>query len=207
MKKLFFLFVIFLISCQTKNQSVQRSQLLDTVKAQETFNEEDLPVNEYLTEQLTPIRENFKRINSVSEWEAVYRQELEESTEGGEALFYYHDRNLEKIITRNYGEMAQMLTEYYLMDGKLSFVFEKLYKYNRPIYHDSTAMIVMNDTEFFDFDKSEIIETRNYFDNGKLIHQLSNQDCGAPFATDYLQDEQKRIVTAFKRLVDLQKAK
>jgi Zn-dependent M32 family carboxypeptidase len=41
-----------------KVDSLQR----DTVQLKETFNQEDLPVNEYLTERLKPIRANFKRI-------------------------------------------------------------------------------------------------------------------------------------------------
>ena len=175
----------------------------DTFKLKETFNEEDLPVNEYLTDRLKPIRTNFKRINSIStmEWEAINETELDESTEGGVANFYYNDRQLEKIVARHYGETFQLLSEYYLLNGQLSFVFEKRYKYNRPLYYDTTAMKENQDTEAFDFDKSEIIEDRSYFENGNLIHQINNQDCGSPFADDYLLEEQKRIKEDFDRLI------
>lgn len=99
----------------------------DTVKLKETFNEEDLPANDYLTDRLKPIRENFKRINSITNWTSIDTEELSESTEGGEAKFYYQNGQLEKIVTRHYGETFQLLTEYYLLNGQLSFVFEKLY--------------------------------------------------------------------------------
>ena len=48
--------------------------------------------------------------------------------------------------------------------------------------------------EAFDFDKSEITENRSYFVNGKLIHILNSEDCGAPFSSDYIAEEQKSIL-------------
>jgi hypothetical protein len=57
-----------------------------------------------MVESLKPIRENFKRINSTSQWTTITQQELWESTEGGEAKFYYTGNKLEKIVTRHLGE-------------------------------------------------------------------------------------------------------
>lgn len=179
----------------------------DTVELKETYNEEDLPVNEYLTDRLKTIRANFKRINSIANWTSIDTEELSESTEGGEAKFYYQNGQLEKIVARHYGETFQLLTEYYLLNGQLSFVFEKRHKYNRPLYYDSTAMKENNDREAFDFDKSEIIEDRSYFESGKLLHQVNNQDCGSPFTNDYLLQEQKRIKEDFNRLIKQAKNK
>ncbi len=187
----------------TKNNAVTT----DTIELKETFSEEDLPVNEYLTNRLKPIRANFKRINSITNWTSIDTKELSESTEGEEAKFYYQNGQLEKIATRHYGETFQLLTEYYLLKGQLSFVFEKRHKYNRPLYYDTTAMKENNDTEAVDIDKSEIIEDRSYFENGKLLHQINNQDCGSPFADDYLLEEQKRIKRDFDKLVKQTKKK
>jgi len=203
-----------IISCGTDKNKVTETQTdlgsvsvdslqPDTIQLRETFNEEDLPVNEYLTERLKPIRENFKRINSFTNWTFIDTKELWETTEGGEVKYYYQNGQLEKIVTRHFGETFQQLNEYYLMNGQLSFVFEKTYKYNRPMYYDTTAMKENNDTEAFDFEKSEIVEDRSYFENGKLLHQLNNQDCGSPFADDYLLEEQKRIKTDFEKLIKL----
>lgn len=167
-------------------------------------NEEDIPVNEYLEETLAPIRANFKRINSVKEWSLEKSHELNESTEGGEARFYYHNGILEKIVERAYGETGQVLREYYLLNGKLSFVFEKSLHYNRPITWDEEQRKEMGDTEVFDIKKSEIMETRSYFQNGKLIHQLESGDCGAPFAEDYLKEEQQKLINNFSELLKLE---
>lgn len=179
----------------------------DSVELQETFNQEDLPVNEYLTQRLKPIRANFKRINSIANWTSIKSKDLWETTEGGEAKFYYLNGHLEKITARHFGETFQLLTEYYLLKGRLSFVFAKSYKYNRPMYYDSTSMKENNDTEAFDFEKSEIVEDRIYFENGRLLHQINNQDCGSPFADDYLLEKQKRIKGDFEKLIKLETAK
>lgn len=204
---------ILLSNCKTYNKKenitkayVQIDSLKqDSFKLKETFNQEDYTVNEYFLERLKPIRKNFKRINSITNWTTIDKKELWETTESGEATFYYLDKQLEKITTRHFGETFQQLTEYYLKNGQLSFVLEKSYKYNRPIYHDSALMKESYDTVTFDFEKSEIIEDRSYFDKGELLHQLNNQDCGSPFAQDYLIKEEKRIRKNYEKLIKLLK--
>jgi len=201
---------VFLFSCNSMQQKSEDSTVhsskakTDTLIAdtvlRETFKQEDFVDNEYLSEKLKPIRSNFKRINSIEKWSSKETKELNETTEGGEAIFYYSNTGLEKIATRHFGETFQRLTEYYLLDGQLSFVFEKVYKYNRPIYYDSASMKENKDNETFDEDKSEIEEDRSYFENRRLIHQISNQDCGSPFSEEYLMNEQKRIETDFGQL-------
>jgi hypothetical protein len=190
------------VTVSTKQSTASRLDTfhIDTAILKEIFQQEDTAYNEYLAGRLKPIRENFKRINSISKWTSVDKKELDESTEGSEATFYYSNSILEKIATRHFGETFQQLTEYYLLNGQLSFVFEKSYKYNRPIYYDSSSTKENNDNQVFDFKKSEITEDRSYFDNEKLIHQVNNQDCGSPFADDYLLKEQKRISAAFNKL-------
>ncbi|MBN8785852.1 MAG: hypothetical protein J0I84_02050 [Terrimonas sp.] len=169
-------------------------------------NDDDIPANDFLRDTLKPVRENLKRISTIANWSTIDTKDID-AGEGGEAKFYYKDGKLEKIVVRQLGETFQQLAEYYLQDNKLSFVFEKTYRYNRPIFYDSTVMKENNDTEAFDFKKSTITEDRSYFINNKLIHQVNNEDCGAPFAADYLRDEQKRIETEFEELTRLLKGK
>jgi hypothetical protein len=205
--KIFLIIITLGIATIASSQTIIDKKANDTIQLTESLKQDDLAVNEYLTNELKPIRENFKRLNSIENWTEIKVVGLLESTEGGGAIYYSPSKKLEKIITRHFGETFQKLAEYYLKDGKLSFVFEKLYKYNRPFYYDSSAKEENNDTEEFDFDKSEIIEDRSYFSNGKLLHQLNNQDCGSPFASDYLLEEQKRLLTEFKKLIELEKTK
>lgn len=178
---------------------------LDTMVLQETFQQDDVPLNEYLMDSLEPIRKNFRNINFTTEWTSVDKIDLLEPTEGGEVSFYYSNKSLKKITTKVFGETAQQLTEYYLLDGELSFVFEKSYTYNRPIYWDSTRMQENGDDQAFDFDLSEITEDRSYFKNGKLIHKIESADCGAPFGAEYLLKEQNRLTENFGQLLVLAK--
>lgn len=173
----------------------------DTIKIKESFKQEDFPVNEYLTEKLKPIQVNFTRINSITHWTSIYSKELTGTNEGGEVKFYYLNKQLEKIVTRTFGETFQNLKEYYLLNGELSFVFEKTLKYNRPIYYDSTAMKENDDIEIFDFGKSKVVEVRSYFEGGKLIHQISNAESGPSDERNYQLHEQKRISREFESLI------
>lgn len=192
-------FVEHELQLTTQNTTI----IIDSVILKESFQEEDEEVNEYLTETLEPIRGNFKRINSKTNWTKIDTIDVWESTEGGFAIFFYSKNILEKIITRHFGEMGQSICEYYLLNEELSFVFDKRFEYNRPFYWDSIRMKQFDDDQVFDFDKSEIVEERSYFEKGELIHQLNNQDCGSPFSEDYLHEEQLRILKQFNDLLKL----
>lgn len=194
---------IFSLDSNFASVSINYSFEPDTLYLRETFNEKDIPVNEYLTDKLKPIRENFKRINSISNWSYIDTHKLWKTTGIGEAKFYYQNGLLEKIVTRLYGESFQQLTEYYLLNKQLSFVFEKSYTYNRPIYYDSITMKENDGTEIVDFSKSEIQEDRSYFEKEDLMHKIEGDDCGAPFSKDFLLQEQQRIKSEYTKLIDL----
>jgi hypothetical protein len=177
----------------------------DTTLLAESHNEQDLVLNDYMKEQLAPIRANFKRINSIDEWSLVLQKDLYQSTEGGYVCFYYFNDQIEKIVERNFGESGQNLTEFYLLNGELSFVLERSYNYNRPLYWDSTQMKENNDTEAFNFEQSEIMEDRSYFIKGKMVHTVVSGDCGSPFNQEYLDKEGKRLKSELKKLMLLAK--
>jgi hypothetical protein len=205
--------LFLLVCCEKKTQSAKifldatnstKTQTVkDSFKITESKNKIDNPVNEFLTEKLKPIRNNYKKINSIKtdNWSSIQTKSLDGITEGGEATFYYLNSELCKIVSKEYGETFQVLTEYYFLNKNLSFVFEKTLKYNRPIYYDKKRMKENNDTELFDIKKSEIIEDRNYFENGTLIHQLNSEDCGAPMSEEYLKEEQKRILDDYEMIM------
>lgn len=176
----------------------------DIVRINETFNEQDTTNSKSLKNRLKPIQTNFKRINSTTKWTSVQKKNIEgESAEGGEAAFYYTDKGLDKVIARYYGEMGQELIEYYLLNGQLSFVFEKEYRYNRPLFYDAKAMKENNDTEAFDLRKSKITMTRNYFENGNIILISNNAGHGSGISMDYANEQEKKIKEDFKRLLKL----
>ncbi|MBS1915199.1 MAG: hypothetical protein JST87_02920 [Bacteroidetes bacterium] len=211
MKSIFYipalsLSIILVSNLHAQSKTQKKSIRQDTSLLKETYHKEDAIDNEYLLNKLNPIRANFKRINSTVKWTKKIKKDLWISTEGGDAVYYYSGNKIEKITARVFGEMGQSLTEYYLLNGQLSFVFEKEYHYNRPFYYDSALAKENNDTAYDD-KETEIIETRSYFENGKLIHQLNNQDCGSPFSDAYLKEEQKRIKEEYKEILNALNAK
>jgi len=177
----------------------------DTTLLIESHNEQDLVLNDYMKEQLEPIRANFKRINSKNDWSLVLQKDLYQSTEGGYVCFYYFNDKIEKIVERNFGESGQNLSEFYLLNGELSFVLERSYNYNRPLFYDSTSMKKNNDTEAFDFEQSEIAEDRSYFIKGKMVHAVVSGDYGSPFPRENLDEEGKRLKSELKKLMLLAK--
>lgn len=149
---------------------------------QETFNETDIPRTEYRIEKLKPIRENFKRINSISEWDSIQTRVVSTS---GKVKFYYADKRLQKVIVRSGEGVNEELTEYYLLKGELSFVYEKYFE------------------KFPSMEKPEIVETKYYFEKGKLLHMINSHDCGTPFSDDYVLTEEKRLKKKFEQLMKL----
>lgn len=161
---------------------------------------QDTAYGKYLTDKLKPIQANFKRINSIVEWTSTTKKELDGSTQGGEVIFYKANGVLEKVVTHRFGETFQQSSTYYLLNGQLSFVFEKNLAYNRPVYVDSTYLEEHNDNQVFDIEKSKIEEVRSYFKKGKLIHQGSNQEVTTPLTLGYLLKEQKRLNSNFNEM-------
>ncbi len=205
-------FSLFFYSCSnnnTANLSDKETVSLDSLphnslEIKESKNEEDTLPDDGRPERLKLIRENFKKLNSISNWTKVEEKFYDASIEGGTAKFYYQNKQLQKIITVSYGESYRNLIEYYLLNGQLSFVFEKTYKYNRPFNYDSTAMKENNDTEVFDLSKATLIEVRNYFENSKLIHQISSLK-EEESKDKNLSSEQKRILEEYAKLLTLSK--
>jgi hypothetical protein len=191
------IFFLYFLSSMVLFSIGQESRKIIT----ESHNKTDTRENEYLKAKLKPIRENFRRINSITKWSSIITKDNNESTEGGEIKFYYLDVGLQKVIASQFGETFQYLQECYLLDGQLSFVVEKSYKYNRSIYYDSASMKENKDTATFAFDKSVITQIRSYFQYDKLIHQIKSQYSGSPFSNEYLFREQKRIKSEFAKFL------
>lgn len=162
----------------------------------------DSSLPESLNAQIQVIRKNVERINSINKFTSTIQKELEESTEGGEALFFLNDKTIEKIVVHEFGETYQAVTEYFLQNNQLSFVFEKEYRYNRPIYWDSASMKEANDNEVFDFKKSEIIESRYYIQNETIIYRSVSKPESSKEA-EPIQKEAERLIANFHRLTSL----
>lgn len=183
------LFITFLVfGCDSKMTNVSQTQ--------RTF-ENSLDTSLSSNEKMEIIRNNFKRINSIKNWTVIDSVELEGSTEGGQAKFYFANKQLQKIIAVYYGESGKNVIEYYLLDSKLSFVFRKEFRYNRPIYWNEP-----ND-EKFDLDKSVITETRSYFYKDVLFEQIKSTKETNDILKENLGKEQKLIEADYNSLKQL----
>ena len=185
---------------EIKADSLKNTGTIDTLSDQ-FLNVSDTASDSNFHREIFSIRENYKRINSIQKWTSVVTRDLEgESTEGGEARYFYVNGSLQKITARHFGEIFQATAEYYLLENQLSFVYEKTFKYNRPITYDSAQMKANGDTEVFDINKSEIIEKRSYFKDGKLVYGIDNRE-HLPLSKGELQQEEKTLKEAFESLM------
>jgi len=122
------------------------------------------------------IRTKYKDIkNDLSTFNITKTEIWNESTEGGQAIAYYDKDKLKLIEIIRLGETGKRITEYYFDKGKLVFVFDQNYEYNRPIYWDKKMSKENNDNEFFEPEKSLIKENRYYFNNEQLFLWLDNE--------------------------------
>ncbi len=195
-KKLGVLFVVITMVASCKQNEVMPKLSPEELAIRDTLqvsrNMEDISANEYLNEELQPIRANFKRINSIVAFDKVIVDNYTSinAVDEGEVIFYYSKNELQKVTNHQYESTQQYLTEYYLLNGKLSFAFNKTLEYNAPYNSDQ-----------FDLSKSELIEDRYYFKDDVLLHQLNSQDCGAPFESEYLKAEGENVLSIFKALL------
>lgn len=195
MKTLFLLWTFLLVvSCgETEQEHGSTNERLELIPEPDRAMREEYEYKRHLEEKLQVIREQVRKTSATSYWTRIEKKELWESAEGGEAQYYFINDKVEKIVVQYFGETAQQATEYYLYKNKLTLAVEKSYEYNRPISWDSTAMKENSDDQVFDADKSVAMEDSSYFEKGVLLWQVSNRDCGSPFAQDYLQKEQERL--------------
>lgn len=148
-------------------------------------------------DKIEKIRANFKRINSIKNWTVIDSVELYNSTEGGQAKFYFANKQLQKIEAVYYGESGKAVVEYYLLESKLSFVFRKEFRYNRPIYWNESG------DEKFDLEKSKIFETRSYFYKDSLFEQIKSSEEKKETLNNNLEKEQQSIKADFNELKQL----
>ena len=209
MKPLLIVMVISTTFCHCSENKLQQKEatitapLTTLVKEDTAINHGltlDLEYEKYPREKLKPIIIKFLSINASNNWDSIKTVDLYGSSEGGEATFYFKDKQIQKAISKYYGETGREIKEYYLNNDSLIFVYETTYKYNRPIYFDSSKMVETKDTAAFEMDETAVVEERSYFINARLVHQSNNQDCGSPFEESYLKEEQARIKNEFQSL-------
>ena len=143
--------------------------------------------------KIAQIRKDFSSTNAVKNYVIKEVEDSDQSTDSGVVKYYLQDGVVKKIVAEYFGESGNNLTEYYIKNGKVYFIFDKTEKYNVPYYVDSKwyKENEIKNGEIFDKRKSKFFEKRYYFDeNEKLIRYI---------------DENKKIVENGKKLREIEK--
>mgnify|MGYP000951615431 FL=1 len=143
--------------------------------------------------KIAQIRKDFMNTNAAKNYAIREADDSDQSTEGGIVKYYSQNGIVKKIVVEHYGESWNGLTEYYIKNGKVYFIFDKTEKYNVPYYvnADWYKRDNMKVGEVFDSRKSKISEKRYYFDeNMKLIRYVG---------------ENKKIVENVQKLKEIEK--
>ena len=122
------------------------------------------------------IIKDHRTTNNYKNYEVTTADDNDKSSEGGVIEYYSRNGKLKKIVTKYYGESGKSITEYYVKNNNVYFVYHADYHYNAPLYVNETL----------DKKKTEIKEKRYYFDSGiNLIRYI---------------DENKKIIEDKKKL-------
>ena len=143
--------------------------------------------------KIAQIRKDYASTNAIKNYIVKQIEDDEQSIEGGIVKYYSQNGIVKKIVVEHYGESWNGLTEYYIKNGKVYFIFDKTEKYNVPYYvnADWYKRDNMKVGEVFDSRKSKISEKRYYFDeNMKLIRYVG---------------ENKKIVENVQKLKEIEK--
>ena len=118
--------------------------------------------------KITQIRKDFTNTNAVKNYVIKEVEDSEQSTDGGVVKYYFQNGVVKKIVAEYFGESGNNLTEYYIKNGKVYFIFDKTEKYNVPYYVDSKwyKENEIKNGEIFDKRKSKFFE-------GKFLYRLS----------------------------------
>ena len=143
--------------------------------------------------KIDQIRKDYASTNAIKNYIVKEIEDDEQSIEGGVIRYYFQNGIVKKIVVEHYGESWNGLTEYYIKNGKVYFIFDKTEKYNVPYYvnADWYKRDNMKVGEVFDSRKSKISEKRYYFDeNMKLIRYVG---------------ENKKIIENVQKLKEIEK--
>lgn len=142
-------------------------------------------------ELISNIRKQFLKINSqINQYDKVEKEILGESAEGGMIMGYYDKGNLKKISVAFYGETGKTLSDFYINDGTLFFLFKQTFNYNKPIYIEDSKV-------------NSIEEDRYYFDNDKLIEWLKPKNIKEPNNSATFKEAERNIIDDFNHYKQL----
>lgn len=185
-----FISVIYLSCTNHDKSNISTKNNLDTLanKVNPVSIKKDSLNNKQTDSLIKKIRVHFNQINKITKWDKIEEEFLEGTNEGGEAKFFYLNRELKKITTDQMGETFRLIREYYIDNSRLLFVFESLENYHMP----------------FDRSNSKFYESRKYFNNDKMFKRINSEKAENPLNETSAINDQKEILKEFENLKTLQ---
>ena len=103
-----------------------------------TVGQDNAQTEEYVRNVIRP---NYQRINNTTKWTAIEEKEnFTLSLEGALITYYYSGNELQKMVAKLNGESYRCVIEYYLLEGRLSFIHD-ITQYITPNYTEMTHTI------------------------------------------------------------------
>lgn len=128
--------------------------------------------------QISSIRAQYASINKRSaRYKKVKKLLSGFSLEGGDLVAYFDGPSIIKMVATHYGEMGRSLEEYYYSNGKLIFVFDKAFHYDKPL-----GKVV------------RVAETRYYFNNDQLIRWIDENGKQADITSENARSNHKKLL-------------
>ncbi len=152
------------------------------------------------------VDDNIKNINEhIFTYDSSEIDIFDFSTEGGLAKAFYNKNDLVLIKIELFFELGKIYNDYYFKNNEIIFVLQQKFAYKRPIYYDEQTAKENNDNEYFDLNKTIIIESKYYFNDNVLIDfiqdgknvELNNKQEGIQIFNE-INNEVKDILEQFK---------
>lgn len=158
--------------------------------------------NSNVGSKIAQIRKDYTSTNAEENYAVKEIGDSEQSTEGGVIRYYFQNGIVKKIRTEYFGETWRGMTEYYVKNGKVYFIFNRTEKYNVP-YYINADWYRENDVEIgevFDSKKSEIFEKRYYFDENMKLIRYTDENKKNIENVQKLKEIEKEILNEYFRI-------
>ena len=152
--------------------------------------------------KIDQIRKDYASTNAIKNYIVKEIEDDEQSIEGGVIRYYFQNGIVKKIVVEHYGESWNGLTEYYIKNGKVYFIFDKTEKYNVPYYVNAEwyKRDNMKVGEVFDSRKSKISEKRYYFDENMKLIRYTDENKKNIENVQKLKEIEKEILNEYSRI-------
>ncbi len=157
----------------------------------------------YWQRKVDPVKQWASRLDSLSQDQGQEEMVMDESARFV-TLYPFPDR-CDKWLVEQTSEKESILTLYYIQNDQLRLAVERIADTSEvPFSYWRQSAPNFGDRPL-DHKEFEWLESQYYFQDDSLIYLYVNQDCGAPFADEYMRSEEARLLKQYQSLRKLKK--